>query len=64
MNKLLPNGNILALLPVGDESLLACGTQEVAPSDPGYEGCTFFMSTAEEEKALAILAKHKAATAK
>lgn len=38
---------------------MACGTQEVHPSDPGYEGCTFFMSDADEKKALEILAEYR-----
>lgn len=59
MNKLLPNGNILAVYGAGDDDIMTSLVKEVPPGDPEYESCTFFMSQEDEKKALAILAEYR-----
>lgn len=61
MNSFLPNGNILATYPVGDEDLMSIGIKEIPLSDPDYESYTFFKSSADESKALAALAEYRKA---
>lgn len=59
MNKLLPNGNILAVYGVGDDNMMSSLVKEVPPSDPEYEGSTLFLSLEDAEEALAVLAKYR-----
>lgn len=59
MNKLLPNGSILAVYGAGDDDMMTSLVKEVPPSDPEYEGSTIFMTVEDSEKALAILAAYR-----
>ncbi len=59
MNKLLPNGNILAVYGAGDDEIMTSLVKEVPPSDPEYESCTFFMSDDDEKTALEILTEYR-----
>lgn len=64
MNSFLPNGNILATYPVGDETIMSVGIKEIPLSDPDYESYTFFMTSADEARALAALAEYRKAHSK
>lgn len=59
MNKLLPNGNLLAVYGVGDDNVMSSLVKEVPPSDPEYEGSTLLLSLEDAEEALAVLAKYR-----
>lgn len=59
MNKLLPNGNILASVPIIGDGLISSATKEVPPSSPEYEARTYLMFEEEGKKAREILAAYR-----
>lgn len=59
MNSLLPNGNILAAYGAGNGDMVTSLVKEIHPSDPDYEAYTFFMTSEDEKRALAILETYR-----